>query len=96
MATICIQYVDKTAHGHEHITHLGSDVERFTRAEVIRRLERKAAPDIFFVSDGKGVVLIQVIDDRLRGKYVRTVADGRPTDNLLYLPPCPSGLRLVA
>jgi hypothetical protein len=95
MATIGIRYVDKSGHGHEHITHLGSDTERFTRAEVIRRLERKA--DIFYVSDSKSsVVLIEVIDDRLRGKYVRTVADGKPTDNLLYLPPCPPSLRLVA
>jgi hypothetical protein len=84
MATICIQYVDKLAHGHEHITHLGSNVERFTRAEVIRHLDCKG-----------GVVLIQVIDDRLRGKSVRTVVDGLPTENLLSLPPCPSGLRLV-
>jgi hypothetical protein len=97
MATIGIRYVDKSApgYGHEHITHLGSDTERFTRAEVIRRLEKRE-PDIFYVSVGKDVALIQVVDDRLRGKYVRTVADGKPTDNLLYLPACPSRLRQVA
>jgi hypothetical protein len=94
MATIEIKYVDKTTHYHEHITHLGSDAKRYTRGDLIRRLE--ARTDIFYVSDGKNVALIEVVNDRLRGKYVRTVADGKPTDNLLYLPPCPSWLPLVA
>lgn len=95
MATIEIKYVDKLAHGHEHITHLGSETQKFTRAEVIRRIERGS--DIFYVSRGGGAIaLVTVIDDRFRGKYVRTVADGTPTDNLLHLPPCPAWLRLVA
>lgn len=96
MATIAIHYVDKTAHGHEHITHLGSLTERYTRADVIRRLERTTNPDIFYVSVGKDVVLVTVVTDRLKGKYVRTVADGKATDNLLSLPPCPASLRPAA
>ncbi len=96
MATIEIKYVDKTAHNHEHITHLGSDSERYTRAEVIRRLERTTDPDIFYVSDGKDVALIEVVNDRVRGKYVRTRPDGKFRDNLLSLPACASRLRLVA
>ena len=64
---------------------------------MIRRLESIQDPDIFFVSDGQGdVVLIRVIDDSLRGKYVRTIADGTPSNNLLPLPaPCPPWLPLV-
>ncbi len=90
MATIGIEYVDKSGSGHEHITHLGSDKMRFTRDAVIGRLERDT--DIFYVSEGGGVVLVKVVNDRVKGKYVRTVKDGIEKDNLLYLKPCPPGL----
>lgn len=40
-------------------------------------------------------MLIKVIDDKIKGKYVRTVADKTPTDNLLHLPACPPGLRNI-
>jgi Protein of unknown function (DUF3892) len=91
-----ITSVDKPpyAYGHQHITHLGSDTERFTRAEVIRRIKKD--PYAFYVYEGKDLAFLEVVNDKTHGEYVRTVPDGKLDDNLLSLPSCPPFLRLVA
>jgi hypothetical protein len=94
MATTRIQYVDKTKHGHEHITYLGSDTQRWSRREVVRQIEKDGA--LFYTFEGGKMAWLEVVSPAYGDKYVRTRADGVLTDNLLHLPPCPAGLRLVA
>lgn len=76
---------------HEHITHLGNPAANWVwpREDVIRTIEDKT--NTFFVIDsvnGKRAE-IQVVREAGKAPYVRTVADGRYTDNLLSLNQCP-------
>lgn len=80
-ATMAIKHVDKRAHGHEHITHIGSDSQRFTRAEVIRRLEQRT--DVFYVADGNDVAV---------GTFERLPTERRGITSCI----CRPWLRLVA
>ena len=89
-----IQFVDKTGYHHKHITHLATDAQRFTRKEVVRRVEKD--PFSFFVYEKGDVAFLEVITDDVHGKYVRTIPDGKLDDNLLSLPACPPFLPLVA
>lgn len=76
---------------HEAITHLGwineSDGKtgKSTRADMVKFLEdgNKA-----YTKDSAGNVAYLKVFSRSGIKYVKTVADGKETDNLLYLVEC--------
>lgn len=76
---------------HEHITHLGnSSVPWYlTRAQVIADID--SGTHTYFVKDALNGKRADVRVVREAGKvpYLRTVADGRYTDNLLSLSQCP-------
>jgi hypothetical protein len=93
MAEIRIRYVDKDRDHHEGITDLGSAVEKYSRREVIRRIESKQ--DDFYTEE-KGKKAYVAVRDGVHGKYVQTHADGYWNNNLLALPRCPASLRRVA
>ena len=42
-----------------------------------------------YVRDALGVAYLVAKTSRFGNPFVQTVADGRPTDNLLHLPECP-------
>ena len=76
---------------HEHITHLGNPSANWTetREQIIRYID--AGTHTFFVKDsinGKRAD-VRVVREHGKAPYVRTVADGRYTDNLLSLNQCP-------
>lgn len=73
--------------GHEHITHLRwrdpatNQVSHSTREDMVVFIRNNG---VVRVQDGRGEVAVQVVE--ASPPYVRTVADGRYTDNLLALP----------
>jgi hypothetical protein len=76
---------------HEGITRFGwiDQTDKrgaFTREQMIAYLERGGKA---YVRDRYGDTAMLVVRDRLGRKYVKTVADGRETDNLLFLSECP-------
>jgi hypothetical protein len=72
---------------HEGITHLGGDGWKWTRAQVIASIE--ARTNTFFTRVNGVRAEVGVVDGQ-NGKYVRTHADGKWTDNLLALVECVS------
>lgn len=73
------------ANPHEGITHLGGPEWRWTRQEVIESIE--ALTNTFYtLVDGKRADI--GIVNGPNGRYVRTHADGKWTDNLLALDEC--------
>jgi hypothetical protein len=77
---------------HEAITHLGWVNEstqkrgKSTRAEIVKFLEDNNSA---YTKDGFGKIAYLVVRISQAGnKYVKTIADGRETDNLLYLMEC--------
>lgn len=77
---------------HEAITHLGwinesnGEKGKSTRADMVKFLEdgNKA-----YTKDSAGNVAYLVVRVSQSGnKYVKTIADGKETDNLLYLVEC--------
>lgn len=77
---------------HEAITHLGWIVEstnetgKNTRAEMVKFVEGGGKA---YTKDYLGNVAYLVVrTSRSGNKYVKTVADGKETDNLLYLVEC--------
>ncbi len=76
---------------HEAITHLGwinesnGKTGKSTRAEMVKFLEdgNKA-----YTKDRFGNLAYLIVISRAGNKYVKTVADGKETDNLLYLAEC--------
>lgn len=81
----CINKRDRD-NTHEGITHLGGSQWRWTRAEVIKSIEN-GTNTFYTMKDGKRAD-VKVVDGE-NGKYVRTVADGKYTNNLLSLTECP-------
>lgn len=73
--------------GHEGITHLGGSTWRWTRAQVIESIEARTNTFYTFVNGKRADVAVV---NGASGKYLRTVADGSYTDNLLWLPNCSS------
>ena len=76
---------------HEHITHLGNMTVPWylPRAQVIADIESRT--HTYFVRDsinGKRADVI-VVREPSKLPYLRTIADGRLTDNLLSLNQCP-------
>ena len=80
----CINKQDRNS-AHEGITHLGGATWKWTRQQVIDSI--LARTNTFFTFDGWRRAEVQVINSP-HGRYLRTVADGRETDNLLALPEC--------
>jgi len=58
----------------------------FSRTEMISFLEGNG---LAYVRDHFGRTAMLVVRTRLGRKYVKTIADGRETDNLLALNECP-------
>jgi hypothetical protein len=75
--------------GHSHITHVGNPQawsSRLTVAEAVRHIQHGI--NTFFVRDAQGrEANVHVVD--ANPPYLRTVADGYYTDNLLSLTSCP-------
>jgi len=75
--------------GHEHITKYkwksttDGKIDISDRPQMVTYVEQH--PKTVFVQDKKGKVDVVVINGPTH-KYLKTVADGRYTDNLLYLP----------
>jgi len=73
---------------HEHIAEVSwwdsrdGRTDKSTRAVMVDYIDNKNG-DVR-VQDGEGWV--QVVTVNATPKYLRTIADGRPTDNLLALP----------
>lgn len=89
---LCVNKPDRYSR-HEHITHLGGtepsgDTWKFTREQVIFRIEMKI--DTFYTLDDQTEKRadVEVVREVGKPSYVRTVRDGIPTDNLLSLPAC--------
>ena len=70
---------------HEGITHLGGAGWKFTRADVINRINNKS--DSFYTSVGGKTAQVGVRNGP-NGQYVQTHADGTWNNNLLALPEC--------
>jgi hypothetical protein len=75
--------------GHEHITHVGDSSRwRDTVPNVVRFID--ARTHTFYVRDVFGRrANVGVVRPVGRPPYLRTYADGYPTDNLLALNACP-------
>jgi hypothetical protein len=72
---------------HEHITHAGNATGVWPRADIIAWI--KSGSYVFFTLVGGLRADIRVREDRIRGEYIQTYADGVWKDNLLALPRCP-------
>jgi hypothetical protein len=73
---------------HEHITHLGGTIWKWTREDVIASIDSKT--NTFHVIDAAGHRSeVGIIDPgNGRSRYLRTHADGDWNNNLLALPEC--------
>jgi len=77
---------------HEGITHLSwmdeqtGDAGRATRSEIIYFIENQRGTA--YVKDSFGNIAYVKVVTTAYSKYLRTYSDGKPTDNLLYLPEC--------
>lgn len=76
---------------HDHITHIGNnygDSWRITREKAITMIDLKTAS--FYVIDRttNKKVYIYVVRDGYHIPYIRTISDGKWSDNLLALPEC--------
>lgn len=77
--------------GHEHISHLWREGNGqsgvYTRAEMVAYIERAGANSVWCPDRNPALTGAWVhVHSNGSVKYVQTVADGRRTDNLLYLP----------
>jgi hypothetical protein len=70
---------------HHGITHLGGDGWKRTRDDVVRSIE--ARTNTFYTLVNGTRADVGVVNGP-NGKFVRTHADGKWTDNLLALPEC--------
>jgi hypothetical protein len=82
----CINKPDRESR-HEHITHLGGVRWRFTREEVIRRIDGKI--DTFYTLVGGKRANVGVVREVGKVPYVQTHADGQWNNDLLALTECP-------
>jgi len=72
---------------HEHITHVGSGGQIWTREQVIAWIDRKEHS--FYTSVGGKRANIGVRREQGKASYLQTHADGYWNDNLLALAQCP-------
>jgi len=75
--------------GYEHITHVGNGSQwRDTVSNVVRYIDARV--HTFYVQDAVGRrAYVGVVRPVGRAPYLRTYANGQPTDNLLSLTACP-------
>lgn len=87
MADVLVTCINKQPRNntHEGITHLGGAKWKWTRSEVIASIEAKANTFYTLVEGNRGN--IGVVNGQT-GKYLRTYADDKWNDNLLFLPEC--------
>jgi hypothetical protein len=87
MADARVQCISKQPreNRHEGITHLGGNGWKWTRTQVIQSIETKANTFHTLVNGNRSEVGVV---NGPNGKYLRTYADGKWTDNLLALPEC--------
>ena len=87
MADVRVRCVSKQPRQDPHhgIAHLGGDGWNWTRQQVVASIE--ACTNTFYTLVGGVRADVGVVDGP-HGKYVRTYADGKWTDNLLALPEC--------
>lgn len=85
MTDVLVKYANKSTPEHEKVTHLGGDSWTWTRQQVIDSIE--ARTNTFFTSQA-GVRAEVAVVNGANGKYLRTFANGKWTDNLVSLPPC--------
>jgi hypothetical protein len=74
--------------GHEHITHVGTSKGKLSVRQVVDQI---LMGDEFFVADsetGKWIRVETMLRPDVKHTFIQTVADGRPTNNLLSLPHC--------
>ena len=70
---------------HEGITHVGNSQGKWPRSDVIAWIESRQNT---FYTMSNGVRADVGVVNGQNGKYLRTYANGRYTDNLLSLPEC--------
>lgn len=87
MADVQITCINKNPpdNTHEGITHVGNSQGKWTRSEVIGWIESRQ--HTFYTLSNGVRADVQVVNGPY-GKYLRTFANGKPTDNLLSLPEC--------
>lgn len=94
MSEFQVNCITKSHHqgGHEHITHIGSNLGkkwRMTKEAAIVRIERRTDPEKYFTRDTKGnKAYIAVVRPTSGSPYLRTIADGKWSDNLLAQATC--------
>ena len=88
MDAIRISCINKTPRNdtHEGITHVGGAGWRKTRQEVINLIKNHT--NTYYTLEGGKRAEVAVMKGA-NGEYLRTHADGKPTDNLLSLSECP-------
>ena len=88
MADCRITCINRSGHGHEHITYVGSTNWRWPKEDVIRSIDAKT--NTFFVIDPKTGrrADVGVVRPTHGEPYLRTYADGVWNDNLLSLYEC--------
>ncbi len=82
---------------HEAITHLGGTAEggwRMAVTSVINTI-RSGTNTFYTLVNGKRAN-IRIVRGTSGREHVQTEADGRLTNNLLELPECPTGYRLIS
>lgn len=80
----CINKLERN-NTHEGITHLGGATWKWTRAQVVASIEAQTNT---FYTKVEGLRANIGVVNGTNGKYVRTYADGKWSDNLLALPEC--------
>lgn len=93
MDPIQIVYCDAVIPHHEYITHVGTSLFRFSKAQAIHLLD---SGYVLYTVDAKRKVALLRPYNVGHKRHIRTYADGVPTNNLLHLPPCPPWLRNAA
>ena len=82
----CIRKPDPQSQ-HEHITHVGTATQVWTREQVIAWID--ARTNTYYTRDGSGKRAdVGVVREQGKAPYLRTHADGTWNNNLLALPPC--------
>ena len=90
--------VSETYPRREHVTHIGNFNTgwRMTKEVAIKRIESKQ--EAYYTVDKTTMKreYIGVRRDSGKEPYLRTYADGKWNNNLLALPDCPMGLKVIS
>lgn len=96
MSEYQIQYVDKAAHGCEHITHVGGDAGGGWKLTVQAVIHNIVAQHRFYTMAAGVRAYVEVATSSGGRQYLRTERNGTTTDNLLNLPRIPASYALVS